>query len=127
MKKLLLLMMALLPATMAWAEVGDLFVSEGIRYSILNESEVELRCFEEYPIGSVTIPAFVSHEGKEYAVVYIGNLSCADCAALTTVNFAEGSQLRGVASLVPWKEKDNHSHFKKNIGYWITTARKTVY
>ena len=98
MKKIIFFMLALLP-TMAWAEVGDLFVSEGIRYSILNESEVELRCFEEYPIGSVTIPAFVSHEGKEYAVVYIGNLSCADCAALTTVNFAEGSQLRGVASL----------------------------
>ena len=92
------LLTALLSATMAWAAVGDEFVSEGIRYSILNESEVELRRFEEYPIGSVTIPAFVSYEGKEYAVVYIGNLSCADCAALTTVNFAEGSQLLSVDS-----------------------------
>ena len=80
-------MMALLPA-MAWAEVGDEFTADGLKYKVTSESPkiVELIGYDgEQPTGALAIPATVN----SYTVTSIGAYAFNFCTGLTTVSIPE--------------------------------------
>jgi len=83
-QKLLFLLMALFPAMMAWAAVGDEFAADGLKYKVTSESPktVELTRFDsERPTGALTIPATVNG----YTVTSIGTLAFNACQGITSV------------------------------------------
>ena len=87
MKKLFFFMMALLP-TMAWAEVGDVFTVDNLKYRVTSESPkaVELTgCDVEQPTGALAIPASVN----SYSVTSIGAYAFNSCTGLTSVTIPE--------------------------------------
>lgn len=118
-RKLLFMLMALLMTATAWADLGDIFIEDGIKYQIISEDPnmVEVLGRESEPIGNLTIPESVNG----YTVTCIGHLSFCDaenlesviipatvksidllafagCTKLSSVNFANGSQLTVIAS-----------------------------
>ena len=87
MKKLVILLLALFPA-MAWAEVGDVFTVDNLKYRVTSESPkaVELTgCDVEQPTGALAIPASVN----SYSVTSIGAYAFNSCTGLTSVTIPE--------------------------------------
>ena len=83
-QKRLLLLMALFPAMMAWAAVGDEFAADGLKYKVTSESPktVELTRFDsERPTGALTIPTTVNG----YTVTSIGTYAFNACQGMTSV------------------------------------------
>ncbi len=84
------MLLFLLSTFTAWAEVGDQFIVDGLKYTITSESPdytVELaRCItSSLPSTSLIIPASVSYEENDYAVTSIGLRACYDCTTLTSI------------------------------------------
>ena len=84
--------MALLPAMTAWAEVGDEFTKNNLKYKVTSENPntVELTGYDgEKPTGALDIPAIVKNGGMDYEVTSIGN-SAFGATSLTSVKIPSG-------------------------------------
>ena len=92
MKKILMLfvmMAAMLPVSMSAYD----FEEGGIYYNVVSDGDanvqqvvVTYRVFEtESYQGDVVIPETITHDGKQYTVIGIGNKAFADCSHLTNV------------------------------------------
>ena len=92
-KHLLFLFTALLPLV-ASAEKVEI---DGIWYNLVSkvkQAEVTYKGSSYYEYtgeysGSITIPAIVTHEGKEYSVTSIGDEAFRDCTSLTAITLPE--------------------------------------
>jgi hypothetical protein len=82
------LLIALLPA-MAWADVGDEFAADGLKYKVTSESPktVELTGYGmgDVPTGDFVIPTTVNG----YSVTSIGNFALRESSGLTSVIIPE--------------------------------------
>ena len=87
MKKYLLLLVAVMLATIGRAAVGDTFEYVGLNYTILSEEDltVEVKKNSYYHSGNLTIPAQVTHNGLSYTVTTIGENAFSGCNELTSV------------------------------------------
>jgi sorbitol-specific phosphotransferase system component IIA len=87
MKKLIFLLISLLPALATWAEVGDEFTTYRLTFKVTSEvpKTVELICPDDENltnfIGSLTIPASVNG----YSVTSIGEFAFLGCTSLTSI------------------------------------------
>lgn len=80
--------MALLPAMTAWAEVGDEFTKNNLKYKVTSENPntVELTGYDgEKPTGALDIPAMVKNGGMDYEVTSIGEKAFHECYYLTSI------------------------------------------
>ena len=83
MKKLLFLLLALLPA-LAWGAVGDEFAADGLKFKVTSESPktVELTRFGgQPPTGDLAIPATTNG----YSVTSLGTYAFKGCRGITSV------------------------------------------
>lgn len=94
MKKFLILILTFFTGLASHAEIDNTydFVHEGIRYRIISEEErtVETRCLDNHIVGEpdpydlpedeVILPSKLTHNGKEYTLVKIGDLTFARTA-----------------------------------------------
>ena len=83
--------MALLPAMTAWAEVGDEFTKNNLKYKVTSENPntVELVGYKSQPSGALEIPASVVNGDNDYEVTSIGN-SAFGATSLTSVKIPSG-------------------------------------
>ena len=84
MKKLFFLLITLLPALATWAEVGDEFTADGLKYKVTSEDPktVELTGYDGgQPNGNLIIPATVNG----YSVTSIGDKAFYGCTSLTSI------------------------------------------
>ena len=91
MKKILLLMLTLLPLA---ASAYD-FEVDGLYYEKTGASEVAVVKGKKAYKGDVVIPAKVNFDGQEYFVKSIGNSAFEFCGRLTSVVIAEGVERIG--------------------------------
>ena len=94
--KLLFLLVALLSTMTAWA--GKNFEVDGLQYWAPNEDQniVQLFRCSASPTGALLIPATVNNDGQDYVVATIEPGVFRNCKDLTSVSFAEGSQLTSI-------------------------------
>lgn len=78
---------AVIPAVSDGASVGQTFTEDGIRYSVHNNSEVNVinNNLTKYS-GNLIIPDHVSNGGKTYVVAGVWNMAFTDCVDLLTVS-----------------------------------------
>lgn len=100
MRVALALLINLLSTFTAWAEVGDQFIVDGLKYTITSESPdytVELAHWSgTKPTGALTIPGAVVYEGNEYAVKSIGYQAFYTCPDIVSVVIPYGVETIGV-------------------------------
>ena len=95
MKKHLLFLFAALLSLAASAQTK--VEIDGIWYNLVSkvkQAEVTYKGSSYYEYtgeysGSITIPAIVTHEGKEYSVTSIGDEAFRDCTSLTAITLPE--------------------------------------
>lgn len=83
-QKLLFILMTLLPAMVAWAEVGDEFTADGLKYKVTSEApkSVEVTGYDgNQPKGDLMIPDIVN----DYSVTTIGYYAFQNCTGLTSI------------------------------------------
>ena len=74
MKKHLFFLMAIMLATVARAAVGDTFTYDGLKYTILSETDHTAEVGDNKDAsGEVTIPSFATRGSSRYIVTSIGN------------------------------------------------------
>ena len=76
--------MTLLPAMVAWAEVGDEFTADGLKYKVTSEApkSVEVTGYDgNQPKGDLMIPDIVN----DYSVTTIGYYAFQNCTGLTSI------------------------------------------
>ena len=82
----LTLLIMLTPLSTWAAEVGDVFVVDGLKYTVISESTVELTHWTgDKPTGDLIIPASVVYEENEYAVTSVGYKAFYSCTDLTSL------------------------------------------
>ena len=86
MKKYLLLLMAIMLATVARAADGDTFEYNGLNYTILSETDHTVEVYYgQFGYWSGYIPSFVTLNGSRYVVIGIAQGAFIDCSSLTSV------------------------------------------
>ena len=89
------LLVMLLTSLSAWADV----TIDGIQYVLDDEkATAEVSGVINKTLTTVTIPTTVESDSKTYTVTAIGNAAFYACENLTTVSFADGSQLTTIGS-----------------------------
>ena len=88
MKKTLLLLVALITATIAFASVEI----DGIYYNLNNSNQTAEVTYQYkwssnnyYGITSITIPEKVTYNATEYSINSIGSSAFYDCSSLTSI------------------------------------------
>ena len=96
--KLLFLLVAMLSAMTAWAEVGDVFTVDDVNYKVTSEAPktVELTEYDywEKPTGDLVIPTTV----KGYSVTSIGIYTFSLCRDLTSIEIPNSVTSIGVSA-----------------------------
>lgn len=89
---------------------AQLFESDGIRYNILSATDKTMEVTnskkDDYS-GNITIPASVSYDGDNYAVVAIGNNAFRYCEGLTSINVPNSIKTIGDFAFQACKELTN--------------------
>ena len=85
MKKILLLLVAIMLATVARAADGDTFTFEGLKYKVLSEADHTAEVALNDVSGEVNIPTYVTANGSRYTVTSIGKSAFKECSDLTSV------------------------------------------
>lgn len=73
-------------ATACASDWGTSFSAEGLTYTVTDAGEVSVRMDSEHqPVGEVTVPSNVMHEGRTYQVTAIEYSAFEDCAGITSL------------------------------------------
>lgn len=103
MKKNLFFLVALMLSTIGlWAapEVGNTFddAASGLKFEItaIGDNNAVKVIRGDYSASSYTIPASVTYDDVTFTVTAIGKSAFYSCSAVTTINFAENSQLNNI-------------------------------
>ena len=76
----------------------QIFLVDGIRYSVLSNSEVEVTGLENDIVDNITIPATIEYNNVTYTVTRIGESAFSNCSGLTSVTIPNSVESIGASA-----------------------------
>ena len=136
MKKVLFLLICLLPSVATWAGTRFNYSYEGqtLTYEIINETEQTCMVVgHANPItGAVTFPSASKYDGVLYLVVGIGELAFSSCSALTSVTIPNSvtsigkSVFYGCSSLTSVTIPNSVTSIGKSVFYYCKNLKSVT-